>query len=197
MKYTRIILFIALIVEVLFISFWKLDSNLAFAIVAMGLGLFGIFQDKVKEWVFSPILKVTFRNVRTNSNGGENGMYINLTVKNVGFSTARNIKIKIRSDENKEWLCLMQPFSYKNEILEIPSLVPGEDEDFNLARIFFNTNVLEIVSNTNANNQKLKIYPGQEQNYIIKVVNEAGIDLINIKLKNDNGFLSDKFIEKL
>lgn len=157
----------------LVMSFLKVDrENIAIAI-ALELGILGILQVSISELFFSPLFSYSIREVVTSTKSGETQKYYHLTVKNYGFTSAKNIKVKIKDGENKSWINLTLPF--RNALEErdedtacMKNLSPEEENQFDIGFIGLNDNFLLMV-NISPYNQKIMIKKGEKQSYFLEI----------------------------
>ncbi|MDD3969954.1 MAG: hypothetical protein PHI91_02060 [Candidatus Pacebacteria bacterium] len=200
-------IFIFLATFGLFISI----SNDCAATVALILGLMALFKSLILKYFFPPILKLSIREIDSVPQqkiiAGEEfseTKWYNLSIKNNSFSNAKDIQVKIREDNNREWISLVRPFSEKLreqgiEWLKI-DLSSREDEDFNIGFIIIKDiitlkgpikkDVFYLYNNINPYNQDRKVEK-EEKTFYLKITSKDFNTLfykLNIRHDNFNQF---------
>ncbi|MFA5729688.1 MAG: hypothetical protein WC938_00450 [Candidatus Paceibacterota bacterium] len=141
--------------------------------IALEFGILGILQIPMSETFISPLFNCSIREVVTKTDIGENQKYYHLSIRNYGFISAKNVKVKIRDDENKGWINLTLPF---RKILEekgkdatcMENLSPGEENQFDLGFID-SSEIFSLMVNIYPFSEKTAIKKKDSQLYFIEV----------------------------
>lgn len=144
--------------------------------VAWLIGVGAIMQSQISKWFFMPLFDITIKEVPTKTVTDLPQKYYSLIIKNCGFSSAKNVRVKIKDGVNKSWISLQRPFTSllsihnKNKIY-IENLSIGEDEDFNIGCIGPD-NIFILMEDIRPTNQKTEININEEQDYFLEIVND-------------------------
>lgn len=173
-KWIRLMPLVMVILLGPFIMFFSNANREDIAIfIALELGILGILQIPMSETFISPLFNCSIREVVSPTNTGEIQKYYHLSIRNYGFISAKNIKVKIRDDENKGWINLTLPF---RKILEekgkdttcMENLSPGEENQFDLG--FINSSeIFSLMVNIYPFSEKTTIKKKDSQLYFIEV----------------------------
>ncbi len=191
-KYFKLILVFVLIIilgiKLYYICNLANGTVLAGILIAYLVGVLSIFQNEIRNWVFRPILTPCIKVSETTTTDGVLTKYYNLNIKNEGFIVAKNIRVKIKSEKDKEWLNLQRPFYVISQSIFIKTLSSQEEENFNIGNINKNENIFRITTDIIANNQKLRIDNGENQMYYLEIISE-NTKPISLKINiNNKGF---------
>lgn len=163
-------------------------------VVAYIIGILAIFQNEIRNWIFRPILIPNIKISKTITTNSTSTKYYNLNIRNNGFVPAKNIRVKIKSEEDKEWLSLLRPFWAISKSIFINKLSPQEEENFNIGNIYENQTTFQIITDVRANNQKLILNSGEKHQYLLEIVSD-NTKPISLKINVDNkGFDSNNII---
>lgn len=161
--------------------------------VALLLGTIGLFQSMIVDWSLRPFLEVQIlTSPEAEIYEGENIKSYNLAVKNIGLSSAKKIRAKVKESfrERKKdylsWLNLMRPFSnlgIKNSItvekiqiselekIYISNLSRGEEDYFNFGNLKSNGSFRLIVNTPiDLNNQSITTGVNETRYYELVLV---------------------------
>ena len=194
-KYFRLILSIIILGVILYFIYRFRDEDVLIGmLIAYIIGILAIYQDIIRNWIFRPILVPCIKISKSITVAGVPTKYYNLNIKNKGFISAINIRVKIKSEIDKEWLSLLRPFWAIKEKIFIDKLSPQEEEDFNIGNIYNNQTTFQIITDIKANNQKLILSNSEKQEYFLEIVSE-NTKPISLKIIVENkGFSSDNII---
>lgn len=142
--------------------------------IAWLVGLGAIMQSQISRCFFMPSFSVSIKEVPTKTVSGESQKWYNFSIRNSGFSSAQNVRVKIKDDESKSWINLTLPFRDKLEqigkdITCIENLSVGEENDFNIGFIKTNNNFI-LTLNIYPNNQKTVLRKDEKQLYFLEIV---------------------------
>lgn len=160
--------------------------------IALEVGIGSIMQPQISRKFFPPIFDFSVKEVITDTNNGTKQKWYNLCIKNHGFDSARNLRVKIRDAEEKSWIKLTLPFA---KLLEdqgkdstcIKNLSVREDNDFNIGYIGENDK-FNLTLNIYPNNQKRVLEMGEETNYFLEIIaDNVNPNCLKMKIKN-NGY---------
>lgn len=188
----KLALFLITLVIIIFLLFYFICSTeLIAAIIALIIGLFGIFQKKINNFIFSPKLKFGIVPIFIpNEQGGDqiNSKYYNFKFKNIGHSTLWNIRVKIKSEDDSEWLNLVRPFSGQRKEIELKKLSVNEEDHFTIGCVYKN-DIFELKTDPkNAYDQELVLKKDEQHTYFIEIVSD-NLDPKQIKIIiNNRGF---------
>lgn len=194
-KYFRLILFLIIFgIALYFIYYFRNKDVLMGVFIAYIIGILSIFQNEIKNWVLRPILIPCIKISESTTAAGVPTKYYNLNIKNKGFISAKNIRVKIKSEKDKEWLSLLRPFWAISQSIFIDKLSPQEEENFNIGNIYQNQTTFQIITDIRANNQILILNSGVKLQYFLEIVSENTTP-ISFKITVDNkGFNSNNII---
>ncbi len=194
-KYIRlIIVFIILGFILYYIFYFKNEAILVSLLVAYIIGILAIFQNEIRNWIFRPILTPSIKISNSTTVGGIPTKYYNLNIKNDGLAPAKNIRVKIKSEKDKEWLSLLRPFWAITQSIFINKLSPQEEDDFNIGSIYQNQPIFQIITDIRANNQILSLNSSEKHQYFLEIVSD-NTKPISFRVDTDNkGFDSNNII---
>ena len=94
----------------------------------------------------------------------------NLSIKNKGFSSAKNLRVKVRDGENTSWLNLRRPFTISD--IYIKTLFSEEEENFTFGSLDSNSKTFYLTpaSLAQPNNQTIVIPVNGEKEYNLEIV---------------------------
>ncbi len=133
------------------------------------------FQSSIRRSFFRPIFRPTIKQelIQGGDDEREQKWYY-LNVKNVGFSSAKNIRAEIKDAEEKNWMNL--PLSYKNspraekEAVYISNLPIRKEDNFNIGSVQKLDNVFTLSLVVVPNNQKIKLFENEEHFYFLEII---------------------------
>ena len=107
-------------------------------VVALEIGIGAMMQDLVIKSFFPPIFNFKIKEAFTFSITNKNQKWYNLSIQNKGFSSAKNVRVKIKDGINKSWVNLNRTYIEHrtgDEKVQINNLSPKEEDDFNIGFI--------------------------------------------------------------
>jgi len=161
--------------------------------IAIEVGIGSMMQYQISRAFFPPILGFSTKEVITTTVHNIKQKWYNLCIKNYGFASARNLRVKIRDDEKKSWVKLVRPFTKKlkdqgKDSTCIENLSVGEDDDFNIGFIGENNNKFSLTLNIYPNNQRRHIEKGEEGIFFLEIIAD-NINPYYFKMKiTNNGY---------
>ncbi|MCX6753698.1 MAG: hypothetical protein NTV03_01425 [Candidatus Nomurabacteria bacterium] len=155
------------------------------ASIAYFVGILLVFQYEIRNLVFGPELSYKIKILDTTTIEGVRSKYYSLNIKNNGIISSKKIRVKIRSEKDKEWLNLKRPFWAFSKSIFIETLSSQEDEDFNIGSIDENRGYFELATDIIANNQRLLLNKGDKQEYYLQIVSD-NTKPISFKISIDN-----------
>ncbi|MFA6386742.1 MAG: hypothetical protein WCW04_03170 [Candidatus Paceibacterota bacterium] len=160
-------------------------------IIAYTMGILLVFQNEIRNLTFGPILDYEIKIIETTTIEGVHAKYYNLNIKNSGVISSKKIRLKIRSEKNKEWLSLKRPFGVSIFIETLSSL---EEEDFNIGSIHENRGSFELTTDIVVNNQRLFLNKGDKQEYYLQIVSDNTRPISFKIIINNKGYNSNNLI---
>lgn len=172
-KWWRVVLFVIFIIVFAILSFKFLNTEVLLGVVALLISTLSIFQDKIKDFIFKPILIAKINIIENISDKEVYAKFFNINIQNIGFTSAKIIRIKIKSEENKEWLNLLRPFYEVSKETFLKKLTPGEEECFNFGNIYKGTTeIFNIICDIYANSQILQVSKFEHHLYFLEIVSD-------------------------
>lgn len=188
-KYLRLFYFVSVLIVILSLTF-KFFQNDAGVIVALIVGAMAMIHVLIRRWVFPPIFELNIKMVPTPTSIGVQQKWFHLSIKNIGFSEAHNVRVKVRDNSNKSWVNLRRPFANLREETDrttIRTLSSGEEEAFDIGFTHMTGGIFEMVTDIAPNNQIFDIANNQTQIYFIEVVADSASPLKSkLKINNPN-----------
>jgi len=160
-------------------------------LVAGLAGILAAINRLILQWFFPPIIKIDILDAQTTDSHGLNMKYFHLWVKNEGFTEAKNLRVKIRDNNAKNWVNLRRPFPFMNLRTEISTLSSGEDESFDIGYCR-QDNFFFIETEPSPYNQRLRLDKDETHSYFLSVVADNAdplhftIDITNSGYNNIN-----------
>ena len=177
-----------------YVFFYLGCSEFGLGLIALEVGVLALFQDQLRKWLFFPTINCSIRVLSTKSDQGIPVRVFNLNVKNTGSETVKNIRVKVRMNDECEWVHLLRPFHYKDRKIFIDQLVKGEDDDFNFARILRGEDKLKLYTDIKPNNQRFEFDVLMKAALDVEVVSEnAGVKRLKVGVDN-TGFAGHNLI---
>jgi len=134
-----------------------------------------VFQSLIRKSFFVPVFKPTIKQELTEgaNDEGEQKRY-NLNIKNVGFSSAKNVRAKIKDAEEKDGIELPLPskdFSQtEKEKRSMPNIPVRKEEDFKIGSVQKLNNVFTLSLVTIANDCRTKLFENEERFYFLEIM---------------------------
>jgi len=158
------------------IWFLKEEVDLVAIVVAFEIGVAAIINEQLNRIFFRPSLSFKINKVYTKTKLGEPQIWYHLCLENCGFSSAKNVRVKIRDDNDRGWVNLVLPYGKTLEdehrdLICIKNISVGEDCQFDIGFIGKDNNFglnLDIYPF----NQKNLIPTGERQIYFLEIVSD-------------------------
>lgn len=188
----------------------KKDYTPMLIFITLIVGILAILGKRINNFLFPPKFEIKIKKIdnfeRTN---GSISDYFNINIKNIGYSMAKNIRVKVRDGDVDEWVSLVTPLSsaqksiYRNteRIICIKKLSKDEEDNFSFGRISkkdtpYNwsndisrgrilAETFVLMSDIDPRNQKTKISKGDDCIYFIQIVGD-NFEIINKKISVEN-----------
>ncbi len=192
-SFFRFLSFLSLFFLVYMIMWLILDDLMVAA--ALIIGLTALLNSLIFKYFFPPIFEHKIIKGREIVNkSGKLEEWWHLYIKNNGFSPAKNLKVKIKDDQDgSSWIHLTLPYTTKSGTKNyiIKNLSPSEDYYFDIGHYIEDKNEFKLESNISPRNQKITIKENENQDYYLEIISDNSQQKrirINIKnIKNDNG----------
>lgn len=142
-------------------------------VVALEVGIAAIMNAQINRYVFRPLFSLKINEVLTETRGGEFQTWYHLCLKNYGFSSAKNVRVKIRDNNDKAWVNLTLPYSpkiYKDRAC-IKNLSADEDCQFDIGFIG-QDNKFKLALNIYPYNQKTLLLKEESQIYFLGIISD-------------------------
>jgi len=191
MKTKKLIYFLIIILSPIIVIFigkllYGFGPEWIASFITLEVGVVALLREQVSRWFFPPIFNVTVKESLTSETRTRDPQkwYV-LSIKNNGFSPAKNISIKIKDEEPKSWVNLNRTFieHRKEEIdkIQINNLSPKEEGEFNIGFIPKSRTPINEVRTIDGgdfiiwadilpNNQKMVLKPKEQLLYLLEVV---------------------------
>jgi len=174
-KYASSLFFIGILFFLAILAFAFFESEVAVSFMALLISILAIFRDDLRRMLFKPKIVINIKKLNTipDKPEGDEGVskYYNLNIENLGLSTLKNLKVKIKSQKNGEWLCLCRPFSAQQKRTVIDKLSVYEEDDFTIGYIS-RTDVFRLMTDFSAYEQKQELKKDEEHVYFMEIVSE-------------------------
>ena len=133
------------------------------------------FQSLIRKSFFMPIFRPMIKQeLIQKDNGEEEQKGYDLNIKNVGFSSAKNVRAKIKDAEEKDGINL--PLSHrkssqvKKEEKPLPNISARKEEDFNIGSVQKTNNVFTLSLLTISNDCSAKLFENEEKFYFLEIM---------------------------
>ena len=161
--------FFVLILIIFLIYDFRGENTLILGVAGIMVGFLGVFQKQIVSICYRPRLQIKMVNLPI-----EQGMQYDLFIKNVG-AIIRNLQLKVRDGEDKEWVNLKIPFSdyVDGDGITIKKISKGEESCFNIFMLYFqggNGPFCEMRPNVNPNNQNFRFSLNSKVDYLLEIV---------------------------
>ena len=164
------------------------NAQISGTILGFMIGYTGIltalFQNQIISIFFSPLLRIhstemdpaeIFTMVVRDPQTGQPitiqcSKSYNLSIKNNGFFSAKNLRVKVRDGESASWLNLRRPFTISD--IYIKTLFSEEEENFTFGSLASNSGTFYLTpaSLAQPNNQTIVIPVNGEKEYNLEIV---------------------------
>lgn len=172
-KIERIFLFITIwLIPIAFMLAFKTEGEWIGITIALEVGIMASMSEQVTRWFFTPLFYYKINKVATITGGGEHQIWYHLLIKNCGFSSAKNVRVKIRDNDERGWVNLTLPYRDKQkDPINIANLSVSENNYFDIGFIKKN-DAFHLALDIYPNNQKNVLSKDDKYNYLLEIVSD-------------------------